>query len=190
MGIVSYNIINFIDACSAALIPVLNTVMGDSINYIEIESKEVKKLLYHYIEKYIKDVKYKNATPIIVNTCLPFKNYRNTFNNKSSEFVILKDSNLKLSRAKLQSTINSIWTILLKKKHYICIRLETIDSLDLTIAIKEKIGKDHIEIKNFNFKTILDSNVKIFPRRYNNTKLPGFVFREVAEELINLNVIL
>ncbi len=178
-------ILDFVELCSLAFVPLLDDIVGNSFDYLDIGTKKTKELYYYYILQEILPYKKQGLKIIIINSCMLQNNFRYKDNGYNYTYAVL-DDDLKISDRKLSDVLNGFWRLLSKNSSYNTIRNKEIDNRDLNKIIKELIGEAHFVQTEIKLEYITDINNKFNRRR----KIPQYLKEEIAQVLRNYNLII
>ena len=185
MGIKNLVILDFVELCSLAFVPLLDDIVGNSFEFIDIGTKKTKELFYYYIKQEILPYKKQGLKIIIINSCKLQHNFRYKDNGYNYTCGVLYDD-LKISDMKLSDVLNGFWGLLSKNSSYNTIRNKEIDNIDLTMIINELIGEAHFVQTEIKLEYITDLN-NTFNRR---KKIPQYLKEEISQVLRNYNLII
>ncbi len=185
MGIKNLVILDFVELCSLAFVPLLDDIVGNSFEFIDIGTKKTKELFYYYIKQEILPYKKQGLKIIIINSCKLQHNFHYKENGYNYTYVVV-DDDLKISDRKLSDVLNGFWGLLSKNSSYNTIRNKEIDNIDLTMIINELIGEAHFVQTEIKLEYITDLN-NTFNRR---KKIPQYLKEEISQVLRNYNLII
>jgi hypothetical protein len=184
MSIKSIAILHFTELSSLALVSTLNDVIGNKLQYVDIENKKVKELFFYYIEEEIRPYIKQGLKVVIINSCKLQNNWRYHTNPYNYTYSVA-DEGLKISDRKISDILESFWKLLCCNSSYNTIRNEELDSEDLLTIIKEQIGSSHLVFSGNESKFIEDINT-IFPKK----EIPLYLVEEVGQVLCNTKLML
>ena len=185
MGIKNLVILDFVELCSLAFVPLLDEIVGNSFEYIDIGNKKVKELFYYYLTQEILPYKTQGLKIIIVNSCKLQQNFRYKDNGYNYTYAVV-DGDLKICDRKLSDVLNGFWVLLSKNPSYNTIRNKELDNIDLIKIINELIGEAHFVQTEIKLEYITDIN-NTFNRR---KKIPQYLNEEITQVLRNYNLII
>lgn len=185
MGIRNIVVLDFVELCSLAFVPLLDDIVGNTFIYLDIGTKKVKELYYYYIIQEILSYKQQGFQIIIINSCKLQNNFRYVDNGYNYTYSVL-DDDLKIDDRKLSDVLNGFWELLSKNSSYNTIRNKELDNRDLNKIINELIGEAHFVQTEIKLEYITDINNTFNRRR----KIPQYLREEIAQVLRNYNLII
>lgn len=111
-----YNIVNYIDICSNALLAIIDNdeciiERIDNIDNIIINNK-LKQLLFFYIKSFIKEKHCYGKQNILLNSCNPFENFRKNENDitlTQPKYEIADKQYFNIDLQLLEKILEKIW---------------------------------------------------------------------------------
>ena len=212
----SYNLINYLKIIDLSLLNLLDYVeINETSSLVEENNKLVlnlnassKKLLEGFIINNINNETYYGKRNILVNTCKPSHNWRNTDKKIKTSRIIISDSSIYIDEIKLNNLADSVFkklpsltAVLSKKtmskevskmqvsiqKELKLLEFEELDLTDSYILLNKILSTFGIVNKDFvNYNLIGDGNNVYF---HNVSELSSEFSKKVQYELMKKGII-
>lgn len=189
-----FNVINYIDVCSNALLAMIDNDeciidRVDDIDTIQIDNN-FKKFIYFYIKNFINDKHSYGKQNIILNSCKPFENFRSNENDNKitqSKYNLVDKQFFNIDNSKLEVILDKVWDKLKNDGlmgKFIFISNKRVDIFDIISIMRIYIN--NLSIDKCHYFMLEDTNNEYL--HYNN--IDNDIITEVETELRRKEIIL
>lgn len=184
------NIINFVDIASNAIIGAFNvdeikTIPHDSAHEIIID-KNSYKVFSFYIKNFIKAEYQYGMQNIVLNTCRPSNNWRNSERGasiKACKYDVC-DNSIIIDNVKLEKQLNKIFNSLKRElKTFIFIEFSNIDIIDSINFINYIMSTNRVSSPRPSYNLLADANIEYNHYVFNDKNINHDLLHEVKEVL-------